>query len=122
MSVAVDLASHIIEVDWEILHRVRRLQHRRLGVALARGQSRSVGEGPPDTLQHKAMRNAISLNSQVVNDMCVCVQSKPTWYVVPHCQKGRVPAHRPRPRRGIKEHNLRFILTDCVTLIRVEHA
>lgn len=122
MSVVVDLALHIIEVDWEILHRVRRLQHRRLGVALARGQSRSVGAGPPDTLQHKAMRNAASLNSQVVNDMCVCVQSKPTWYVVPHCQKGRVPAHRPRPRRGIEEHDLCFILTDRATVNRVEHA
>lgn len=122
MSVAADLASHIIEVDWEILHRVRRLQHRKLGVALAQGQSRSVDAGPPDTLQHKAMRNAASLNSQVVNDMCVCVQSKPTWYVVPHCQKGRVPAHRPRPRRGIEERNLCFISTDCATLIRVEYA
>lgn len=50
MSVAADLASHIIEVDWEILHRVRRLQHHKLGVALAQGQSRSVDAGPPDTL------------------------------------------------------------------------
>lgn len=50
---------------------------------------------------------------------CVCVRSKPTWYVVPHRQKGRVPA---RPVRvstrftGRYERSffsLSFVLTDC---------
>jgi hypothetical protein len=60
MSAAVGLASRTIEADWEILHKGRRLQHRKSGVASARGQSQSVDAVPPDMLSCRSLLLKVS--------------------------------------------------------------
>lgn len=76
--------------------------HYRSGVASAQGQNRLVDAVPLGKLQHKATRNAASLNSQAAK-WRVCVRSKPTWYVVPPPERTNAGALRLRSRRGDSE-------------------